>query len=150
MRYLLDTSAVLAHYRRETGSDIVQQLFESDEALLSIASITLTEFGRRLRDLGAAEDEVDAILDSYQLILTDVAVIDGDVAKTAFIIGCRTSPRLPLADALISAAAKMKGAVLVHRDEHMRNIPREMVSQLDLATPVPEEITTNPQSSTDS
>ena len=32
MRYLLDTSALLAHHRRETGWETVQALFETDEA----------------------------------------------------------------------------------------------------------------------
>lgn len=52
MRYLLDTSALLAHYRQESGWETVQALFEDDMAELIIAAITLTEFGRRLRDLG--------------------------------------------------------------------------------------------------
>ena len=43
MRYLLDTSALLAHYRQEAGGDEVQALFEADEAELMIASLTLTE-----------------------------------------------------------------------------------------------------------
>jgi len=47
MIYLLDTSALLAHYRDEEGAPKVQALFEDEDASIAIASITLTEFSRR-------------------------------------------------------------------------------------------------------
>jgi predicted nucleic acid-binding protein len=133
MRYLLDTSALLAHYRQESGSDEVQALFEADEAELMVASITLTEFGRRLHDLGAADKEVEGVLSAYEFLLTDVVPVDIAVARAAFVIGCRTPRRLPLADALIAAAAQTRNAVLVHRDEHMRSIPAKLLRQKELA-----------------
>jgi predicted nucleic acid-binding protein len=133
VRYLLDTSALLAHYRQETGWDEVQALFEDDEAELMIASLSLTEFGRRLRELGAAESAVEGVLSDYELLFNDVVALDTAVAKVAFVIGCRTPRRLPLADALIAAAAQVRVAVLVHRDEHMRQIPVELVRQRELA-----------------
>jgi predicted nucleic acid-binding protein len=55
----------------------------------------------------------------------------------AFEIGCRVPQRLPLADALIAAAAQTRGACLVHRDHHMTLIPLEVVRQLVLATAQP-------------
>ena len=45
---LLDTSALLAHYRDETGAAEVQALFEDKAASIAIASITITEFSRRM------------------------------------------------------------------------------------------------------
>ena len=95
MRYVLDTSALLAHYRQENGGQAVQTLFEADEAELIVASVSLTEFGRRLRELGATEDEVKAILTSYQLLFGEVAAVDAAVARAAFVIGCRTPRRCP-------------------------------------------------------
>jgi predicted nucleic acid-binding protein len=133
VRYLLDTSALLAHYRQETGWDEVQGLFEDDEAELMIASLSLTEFGRRLRELGAADSAVERVLSEYELLFNDVVALDTAVATAAFVIGCRTPRRLPLADALIAAAAQARDAVLVHRDEHMRPIPAELVRQRELA-----------------
>ncbi len=133
MRYLLDTSALLAHYRQEAGWDEVQALFEDDEAELMIASLSLTEFGRRLRELGAADSAVEGVLSEYELLFNDVVALDTAVAKAAFVIGCRTPRRLPLADALIAAAAQARDAVLVHRDEHMRPLPVELVRQRELA-----------------
>jgi len=133
-RYLLDTSALLAHYRQELGWEEVQALLQTGGLELMVASISLTEFGRRMRDLGATEQEVEEVLSNYQLLLSDVVAVDATVARAAFVIGCRTTPRLPLADALIAAAAQSRDAVLVHRDEHMRPLPTEFVRQQELAT----------------
>ena len=110
----------------------MQALFEADETELILASLSLTEFGRRLRELGALEAEVEEILSNYQLLFTEVAPVDTSVARAAFVIGCRTPRRLPLVDALIAAVAQAKDAVLVHRDEHMRPIPPSLVRQEDL------------------
>ena len=139
MRYLLDTSALLAHYRQEAGWEAVQALFENNAAELIIASISLTEFGRRLRELGAAEAEVEEILSTYQLLFTEIVPVDTLVARAAFVIGCRSVRRLPLVDALIAAVAQVKQAVLVHRDEQLRTIPAEFVNQLDLTNPIVEK-----------
>jgi predicted nucleic acid-binding protein len=130
---LLDTLALLAHYRQEVGWEQVQALFEAEEADLMAAKISLTEFGRRLRDLGATEAEMEETLANFQLLLIEVVPIDTVVAKAAFLIGCRTPHRLPLADALIAAVAQTRAARLVHRDEHMRLIPSTLIVQLDLA-----------------
>ena len=143
MRYLLDTSALLAHYRQEEGWQEVQALFETDEADLIAASVSLTEFGRRLRELGANETEAEEVLSAYQLLFTEIASVDVAVARAAFVLGCRTPRRLPLVDALIAAVAQAKAAVLVHRDEHMRSIPLELVLQQDLTTPATGRISGN-------
>jgi len=132
MRYLLDTSALLAHHRQERGWAAVQALFEADEAEILMACISLTEFGRRLRDLGAPETLVQETLANYQLLCTEVASVDAATALAAFVIGCRTPRRLPLVDALIAAVAQAKGAVLVHRDAYMRAIPPELLQLNDL------------------
>ena len=96
VRYLLDTSALLAHYRQEAGWQAVQALFEADETEIIAASVSLTEFGRRLRDLGATETEIDDILAAYQLLFSGVAAVDTAVARQAFVLGCRAPHRLPL------------------------------------------------------
>lgn len=98
-----------------------------------MASVSLTEFGRRLRELGATEDEVEDTLASYQLLFGDVAAVDAAVARAAFVLGCRTPRRLPLVDTLIAAVAQSREATLVHRDEHMRAIPVELIRQQDLS-----------------
>lgn len=134
MRYLLDTSALLAHHRQEEGGEMVQALFADEQAELILASVSLTEFGRRLRELGADEDTAAETLSAYQLLFAEVTPIDAAIAHAAFILGCRTPRRLPLVDAIIAASAQTRTAVLVHRDEHMRALPAELIRQRDLAT----------------
>jgi hypothetical protein len=70
-RYLFDTSAVLAHHRQERIYEMAQAMFEVDEAEIIMASVSLTEFGRRLRDLGAPESVVHDTLVSYQLLCAE-------------------------------------------------------------------------------
>jgi predicted nucleic acid-binding protein len=136
MRYLLDTSALLAHYRKEVGWETVQALFESDDAEIIMASVALTEFGRRLHDLGATEADAQETLAGYRLLCTEVASVDANTTIAAFVIGCRTPRRLPLVDALIAAVAQVRASVLVHHDEHMRAIPAALLQQRDLADPL--------------
>jgi len=132
MIYLLDTSALLAHHRQEPGWEQVQAIFAENGAEVVIASVTLAEFARRMRELGASETEIREILADYQILFSAVVPVDGAVAWAAFELGCRTPERLPLVDALIAAAARLRGACLVHRDEHMAAIPAERVQQLYL------------------
>lgn len=41
--------------------------------------------------------------------------------------------RLPLADSLIAATARLRGACVVHRDKHRTQIPSHVLPTLDLA-----------------
>ncbi len=132
MRYLLDTSALLSHYRQERGAQIVQSMFEDNAAEVLVASVSLTEFGRRLLNLGAPVGEVAQVLGRYQLLFNDVVTIDADIARLAIVLAFRTPKRLPMVDALIAAAAQRRAAMLVHRDEHMRHIPPDLVFLNDL------------------
>ena len=133
MRYLLDTTALLAHYRQAEGWERVQAYFEDDSAELLLASPSLAEFGRRLRELGADEATIDEVLVTYQLLFSEIVAVDAAVAKMALRLGWRSPRRLPLVDALISASAQVRDATLIHRDEHMRGIPADMVQQIDFA-----------------
>ena len=129
MRYLLDTSALLAHYREEIGWEVVQGLFEDLESVIVIAIPSLAEFARRLLALGIDDAEIAAVLDNYGLLFTAVVAIDAPVALAAYYMGRRMPERIPLIDLLIAAAAQTDRAVLVHRDRHMSTIPREVVPQ---------------------
>lgn len=131
-RYLLDTSAILAHYRKEVGWETVQGLFEDREADIEIAAPTLTEFARRMHALGVNDDDIQQTLGRYSLLFDKTVTIDGAIALVAYSLGRQTPDRLPLIDALIAAAASVDKAVLVHRDEHMAVIPPAVVDQLIL------------------
>ena len=45
MRYLLDTSALLAHHRQERGWEMVQAALEDHESEIIVASVSLPESG---------------------------------------------------------------------------------------------------------
>lgn len=129
MRYLFDTSALVAHYRQETGWQAVQHIFEEDEAEIFLSSVSLTEFARRLNDLGATDEDIDLTLTDYEMLFSAIVSIDPSVAKAAYAIGQAAETRLPLIDALIAAAAQRYNATLVHRDRHMTGIPKETLNQ---------------------
>jgi len=129
MIYLLDTSALLAHYRDEEGAPKVQAIFEDEDASIAIASITLTEFSRRMNALGASRDDISAALDSYRRIFSSVIAINESIARKAFLLGLEAESRLPMADALIASAARSVEAVLVHRDPHFGALPSESIKQ---------------------
>jgi PIN domain nuclease of toxin-antitoxin system len=65
MIYLLDTSALLAHYRGESGTERVHELFDGVENWILIASISITEFFRRMVDFVALEPDIDAPMLAY-------------------------------------------------------------------------------------
>jgi len=124
MIYLLDTSALLAHYRNEEGAAKVQALFEDEDASIAIASIALTEFSRRMNALGASREDIATALENYCRIFSSVVAIDDSIARKAFLLGLEAESRLPLADAAHSVEA-----VLVHRDPHFGALPSESIKQ---------------------
>ena len=132
-RFLLDTSALLAHVRKEQGWAPVAALFEESDCEILGSTVSLTELARRLRELGASVGEARSMVEQYQDLLDEVVPVDVRVALAAFDIGCETPERLPLADALIAASARERAACLVHRDRHMVAIPAGVLQQLDLA-----------------
>lgn len=129
MKYLLDTSALLAHYREEAGADRVQELFDAPENSILLASISITEFSRRMAELGAPEQDIGSAVFGYGRLFAEVVSIDFDISKSAFQLGLRASSRLPLADALIAASAASRQAVLVHRDPHFQSLPSDLLAQ---------------------
>lgn len=134
-RHLLDTSALLAHVRREPGWPEVQELFDDSGAELFAASISLTELARRLRELGASVEEARDAAVAYAGLVDQVVPVDEAVALAAFELGCATPTRLPLTDALIAAAAREHQACLVHRDAHFAQIPEHLLLQRALPAP---------------
>jgi len=129
---LLDTSALLAHYRAEAGADRVQELLEDDGVDLALSAVTVTEFARRVAELGAEPNAArDAAL-QYARLVTEVVPVDAAVAIRAFEISATASGRVPLVDALIAACASVLGATLVHRDPHFQSIGAGLVASESL------------------
>lgn len=135
MTHLLDTSAVLAHARGESGAERVQQLFEQDEGSLLFCSVTLAELASRLRELGATPDEAWAQIAHYREAVDEVVPVDEAVARESDRLSLAAGVRLPMVDAFIAAAARTRSAVLVHRDTHLRSLPAGLLRQMDLDGP---------------
>jgi predicted nucleic acid-binding protein len=136
MPYLLDTSALLAHCRREKGAERIQELFDEEGEEIFICSVSLAEFARRLRELGAKEREIAELTGHYKQLTDEIIAVDARVAEESDQISRAAAARLPLVDALIASAARNRTAVLVHRDAHLRAIPAQIVRQLDLDRPL--------------
>lgn len=132
MLHLFDTSALLAHFRNEPGGAAVQALFEKEDVEPLVSSITIAEFARRMRDLGADEPSIKEVLEFYVSMMDETISVDASVAWESDRLQRCTPTLLPLADALIAACAASSKAVLVHRDAHMRSIPSDELQQLDL------------------
>jgi predicted nucleic acid-binding protein len=128
----LDTSALLARYRDEEGADRVQSLFDDSENELLIASVSLTEFGRRMLELGASLEEVEKILADYKHLLDGVVPIDGNIAMNALTLAAKASKRISMVDSLIAAVACRKQVTLVHRDQHFEYIPTMLLKMESL------------------
>lgn len=128
-RYLLDTSALLAHFRKEAGWEVVSAIFDDADAEVLVCSVTLAEFARRLAALGYATKLAREMAATYRLLMNEIVAVDESIALAAFDISARTPERLPLVDSFIAAAARAQGAVLVHRDSHLASIPAEILEQ---------------------
>jgi len=100
-----------------------------------VASVSLVELARRLRDLGVDPEEARGVVQRYLQAVTAVVPIDTGVALQAWDLLEVMPARLPLVDSLIAAAARSREARLVHRDSHMRAIPTKWLRQVDLDSP---------------
>jgi predicted nucleic acid-binding protein len=110
----------------------VQSLFEDANIELLIASVTLTEFGRRMLELGASPEEIQRILADYKHLLNGVVSIDEEIAMKALSLAQQAAKRIPLVDSLIAAVACLKKATLLHRDQHFESIPKSLLKTKSL------------------
>jgi predicted nucleic acid-binding protein len=130
--WFLDTSALLAHFRQEVGSERTQEILEIADAEVFISAISVAELGRRIASLGESIPEARRITLEYAGLATKVLPVDTATAIRAFEIAAACEARLPLVDALIAAAAGLAGATLVHRDLHFNAIPAGLVTREEL------------------
>lgn len=129
---LLDTTALLAHFRNEPGAELVQVILDDRYQDVLISAISITEVARRLEALGASLMEARSIALEYAGLADRVVPVDAAIAVRAFELGSSCTARLPLADALIAACAGVHEAVLVHRDPHFDGIPDGLVKKQNL------------------
>jgi predicted nucleic acid-binding protein len=129
--HLLDSSALLALYYDEGGSQQVRQLFEEDDTPILLSVLSVSEFWSRLKSEGH-ESAFESEWKQQQQLFDHILNVDWSVTERAIAIRRATPARLPMVDALIAATASLHNAVLVHRDPHFRAIPPKLLRQLDI------------------
>ena len=128
--YLFDTTALLAHYLDERGSDEVQQILAHADTRVLIASVSVTEFDQRLWALGDEPTTARRTALTYVELCDTVVPVDIAVSVRAYELATLAAERIPLIDTLIAAAAQASTATLVHRDRHFLSLPA--VPQLEI------------------
>ena len=125
--YLLDTSAILAHYLGEPGAAEVHEILTAKEGY--IASVTWFEMREKLKN----ETRPEEVLAVYARAVAGIVDITLEVADAAFELRKAASARIPSTDALIAGAARVRGYELIHRDAHLASIPTALLRQRILA-----------------
>lgn len=133
MIFLLDTSALLVLYRKEPEVDQVLTLFDDPQHDILLSTVSMAEFGRKLRELGKNRDEIEDTLDQFVQLFSRIIPIDEAVARASLRLVESVPLRLPMVDSLIAASALVHQASLVHKDKHMAAIPSEVLPTLNLA-----------------
>lgn len=131
-RYLIDTSALLAHLLQESGCEVVEHLLETSGDKLAICILTWVEFEIFLNRSAYTAKEKARILSIYRTALGSPLPVDEKVGREAFAIRQAIATRIPLTDLLIAACAKANGFDLVYRDKHLADIPENLLGQLRL------------------
>ena len=126
MTYLFDTKALIAFFNDEEGAEFVERILvdiDENEAEGFICSITLTEiyyiYSRRVGK-EYARKRVEQIRSSNLKVIA----IDDDIALKA---GEYKVKAIPIADALIAAAADSVNAKVVTDDEHFQKVGVEVI-----------------------
>ena len=109
MTSLLDTSALLVLYRKEPEVDRVLALFDDPQHDLLLSTVSVAEFGRKLRELGKDREEIEDTLDQFMQLFSHVVPLDEAVAKASLRSVESVPLRLPMADSLIAASALVHG-----------------------------------------
>jgi predicted nucleic acid-binding protein len=136
--HLLDTSAILAHFLGEPGSDTVAGLLAGGPDRVALAAPSWAELDRRLGELIPDPAEARRIHLLYTRDLCAFIPLDEDAVRAATNIQRITPKRIPLIDALIAGCATAHRLVLVHRDDHLDAIPSVHPPMLRLPPKPPE------------
>lgn len=129
--FLLDTSALLAHYRQEEGHQRVHSVLQDKSSTIFICSLSLTEVARRLRELGASPEGAKEAALAYANLSDRVLAVDAATAIRAFELSSTARERIPLANSLIAATAQLSESILLHRDAHFSALSSIRQSLID-------------------
>jgi len=131
MKFLLDSSALFAHFFDEPGADEVSALFHDPTAEILLSVLSAPELFAALSVRGKG-DRFDEVWRDYEQVVDDILPVDEAVALQAVALRRAASRRVPNGDALIAAAAVLTGAMLIHRDPHFLSIPPNLLQQRSL------------------
>jgi predicted nucleic acid-binding protein len=118
--YLLDTSALAAHFLRRPGDRLVADCARKGVAVCALSRF---EFAQFLRRQGLDQSASAEVWSRYRETFTAVHPVDEAVADLAVRLRSQASGRLPLAAACIAACAARHGLVLLHGDSHYAALP---------------------------
>ena len=119
--YLLDTSALVAHFLAEPGGDLVADCLRKGQA--AVCALTVVEFQTLLKRQGLALVQRQRVWELFRAAVVSVLPVDEDVALLAVQLREEASARLPLADACIAACAARHQLILLHADSHYVALP---------------------------
>ncbi len=130
-RYVLDTSALFAYIENEEGVELLESLFEqaiNEKIGLYISEVTCIEvYYISLSEQG------DQIANERLKLIDDMLLIREPLdSKLTKVIGrIKANNAMSFADCCIAGLAKLKKAVLIHKDPEFEQIEKE-IKQLKL------------------
>lgn len=130
MNFLFDTSALVAHALGRVGVEQVQSAMDREDAGLLASALSLFELAGVLQREGCGR-QISECWKIYSEGL-EIIPVDAAIALAAWELRESTGQRIPMADAIIAATARARGATLVHCDRHLAAIPESLVPQLRL------------------
>ncbi len=109
MIYVMDASAILALSRGEPGYEIVEELIQSQECVIS--SVNIAEVGSKLVDNGLMEKDLPRVLQQFQVDIIDFSA--EQAIRSAALRRLTRSSGLSLGDrACFALAQLMEGCVV--------------------------------------
>ena len=125
-RYVFDTSALICYIENEDGAEVVDELLrkgEEQEALLFVPFVSFTEvyyitWQKKGKEL--AQNRIALI--NYLAIER----VESDEQLSLIAGEFKAKKRISFADAWVAAVAKVKDAVLVHKDPEFEQLESEI------------------------
>jgi predicted nucleic acid-binding protein len=126
-KYVFDTSALLAYIENEEGAELVENLLmkalegTEDISISIVSSIEVFYISIQEQGMKTAEERFRLIED---LPLMQEPLSANHIKITGEIKSCKA---MSFADSCIAGLAKLKGAILVHKDPEFEQIENEIV-----------------------
>lgn len=130
MVYCFDSSAIVAHALDLAGSKEVEALLQNGSNDIFFSVISLFELAGVLKQNGVS-DKISAYWQIYRECASVISA-NAEIVQAAWLLRDSVGHRIPLGDAIIAATAQSCEAILVHRDQHLAQIPTTLIPQIRL------------------